>query len=40
MKDSLSRCGNIVEEVKNKKEIEEIFFSFLNVKKYLNKEVI
>ena len=40
MKDSLSRCGNIVEEVKNKKEIEEIFFSFLNVKKYLSKEVI
>ena len=40
IKDSLSRCGNIVEEIKNKKEIEEIFFSFLNVKKYLNKEVI
>ena len=40
IKDSLSRCGNIVEEVKNKKEIEEIFFSFLNTKKYLNKEVI
>ena len=39
IKDSLSRCGNIVEEIKNKKEIEEIFFSFLNVKKYLNKEV-
>ena len=40
IKDSLSRCGNIVEEIKNKKEVEEIFFSFLNVKKYLNKEVI
>ena len=40
VKDSLSRCGNIVEEIKNKKELEEIFFSFLNVKKYLNKEVI
>ena len=38
--DCLSRCGNIVEEIKNKKEIEEIFFSFLNVKKYLSKEVI
>ena len=40
IKDSLSRCGNIVEEIKSKNEIEEIFFSFLNVKKYLNKEVI
>ena len=40
IKDCLSRCGNLVEEIKNKKEVEEIFFSFLNVKKYLNKEVI
>ena len=40
IKDCLSRCGNIVEEIKNKKEIEEIFFLFLNVKKYLSKEVI
>ena len=39
IKDSLSRCGNIVEEVRDKKEIEEIYFSFFNVKKYLNKEV-
>ena len=39
IKDNLSRCGNIVEEIKDKKEIEEIFFSFLNVKKYLNREV-
>lgn len=40
IKDSVSRCGNIVEEIKSKKEIEEIYFSFFNVKKYLNKEVI
>ena len=40
IKDSLSRCGNLVEEIKNKKEIEKIFFSFFNVKKYLNKEVL
>ncbi len=40
IKDSLSRCGNIVEEIKDKKEVEEIYFSFFNVKKYLNKEVI
>ena len=26
IKDCLSRCGNIVEEIKNNKEIEEIFF--------------
>ena len=38
-KDGLSRCGNIIEEIKSKKETEEILFSFLNVKKYLNKEV-
>lgn len=40
IKDNLSRCGNTVEEIKNKKEIKEIYFSFLNVKNYLNKEVI
>ena len=40
IKDSLSRCGNIAIEIKNKNEIQEILFSFLNVKKYLNKEVI
>lgn len=40
IKDNLSRCGNNVEEIKNKKETKEIYFSFLNVKKYLNKEVI
>ena len=40
IKDSLSRCGNKIEEIKDKKEIEELYFSFFNVKKYLNKEVI
>lgn len=40
IKDALVRCGNRVEEIKSEKEIEEIYFSFLNVKKYLNKEVL
>lgn len=40
IKDNLSRCGNAVEEIKKIKEIKELYFSFFNVKKYLNKEVI
>lgn len=40
IKDNLSRCGNTVEEIKDKKEIKEIYFSFFNVKRYLDKEVI
>lgn len=40
IKDNLSRCGNTVEEVKDDKELKKIYFSFFNVKKYLNKEVI
>ena len=39
IKDSLSRCGNNVEEIKNIEELKDIYFSFFNVKKYLNKEV-
>ena len=39
IKDSLSRCGNNVEEIKNIEELKYIYFSFFNVKKYLNKEV-
>ena len=39
IKDSLSRCGNNVEEIKDIEELKDIFFSFFNVKKYLNKEV-
>lgn len=39
IKDSLSRCGNNVEEIKNVEELKDIYFSFFNVKKYLNKEV-
>lgn len=40
IKDSLSRCGNRVDEIKTKEEIKEIYFSFLNTKKFLDKEVI
>ena len=39
IKDSLSRCGNNEEEIKNIEELKDIYFSFFNVKKYLNKEV-
>ena len=39
IKDRLSRCGNNVEEIKNIEELKDIYFSFFNVKKYLNKEV-
>ncbi len=39
IKDCLARCGNRVEEVKTKEELKEIYFSFLNVKEFLNKEV-
>ena len=39
IKDCLSRCGNNVEEIKNIEELKDIYFSFFNVKKYLNKEV-
>lgn len=36
IKDCLNRCGNVVEECSDKKEIKNVFFSFLNSKKYLN----
>ena len=39
IKDSLSRCGNNVEEIKDIEDLKDIYFSFFNVKKYLNKEV-
>lgn len=35
IKDSLSRCGNVVEEIKEE-EIIEILFSFFNTRIYLN----
>ena len=36
----LSRSGNLVSELSNKKEIEELFFSLLNTRKNLNKKLI
>ena len=39
IKECLSRSGNSVFEISTKQEIEKIFFSFLNTKKYLNKKV-
>ena len=38
IKECLSRSGNSVFELSTKQEIEKIFFSFLNTKKYLNKK--
>ena len=37
IKECLSRCGNIINDYSDKKEIIKIIFSFLNSKKYLNK---
>ncbi len=37
IKECLSRCGNSVIELSNKKEIEKLFFSLLNTKKNNNK---
>ena len=37
IKECLSRCGNKVIVIDEKDEILKIFFSFLNTKKYLNK---
>ena len=39
IKECLSRSGNSVFELSTNQEIEKIFFSFLNTKKYLNKKI-
>ena len=36
IKECLSRCGNIVEDISNKNQIIDILFSFLNFRIYLN----
>ncbi len=36
IKDALSRCGNLVFDVNNKKDVESILYSFYNFRKYLN----
>ena len=40
IKECLSRSGNPVIELSNKKEVEKLFFSFLNTKKNSNKNLI
>ena len=35
IKDSLSRCGNLIFDVTNRKEVEKILFSFYNFRKSL-----
>ena len=37
IKECLSRCGNNVKEYSNKNEIIELFYSFLNYRKYIKK---
>ena len=37
IKECLSRTGNSVQEISNKENIEKLFFSILNVKKFNNK---
>ena len=37
IKECLSRCGNIVYECNSKKEVEQIYFSFLNSRIFLKK---
>lgn len=39
IKECLSRCGNSVIEINEKKEIINIIFSFLNTRKYLNNNI-
>ena len=38
IKECLSRCGNLVSNISSKEELIQIFISFLNSKKYLNKK--
>ncbi|MCI8309334.1 MAG: hypothetical protein HFJ45_03850 [Clostridia bacterium] len=35
IKDSLSRCGNLIFEIKSQKEVEKIMYSFYNFRKSL-----
>lgn len=37
IKECLSRCGNLVLELSNKKDVEKLFYSLLNTKKNINK---
>ena len=36
IKESLARCGNVIKDISDKKEIKEILFSFLNSRIYFN----
>ena len=35
IKDCLSRCGNIIQDISNKNEVKDILFSFLNSQKFI-----
>ena len=36
IKDCLSRCGNVVTSISEKKQMEDILFSFFNTRIYFN----
>jgi hypothetical protein len=38
IKESLSKCGNIIEEINSKEKTIEVVYSFLNTRKYINLE--
>ena len=38
IRDCLSRCGNILEDINSKKEVEEILESFINKRQYFKKK--
>ena len=40
IKECLSRCGNSVIEISNKKDIKKLFYSFLNTRKNINNNLI
>ncbi len=40
VKECLSRSGNFVSELSEDKEVEKLFFSFLNTRKNLNNKLI
>ena len=40
IKECLYRCGNLVSEISNSKDIEQLFFSLLNTRKNLNNKFI
>ena len=40
IKDCLARCGNLVIEINNKKDLIKILYSFFNTRKYKNSNIV